>query len=107
MKGRPPTDPVIRDEAVRRYADGETAQAVADDLGVSAWSVRHWARQEGVSKRTPPEVRSVIVDRYEAGETADEIAADTDDLTAGGVRYILKAVEGVELRPRGPRGSQR
>jgi len=47
-------------------------QQVADDLGVSGWTLRHWYKQDQMGKRTKKTTPGKVVQKPPATETPEE-----------------------------------
>jgi len=90
------------DEVLRRYQAGESATALAKELGVAPPALLNLmrerqvvVRQHGISK----ELAAVLAAEYEAGATVAELEAK-HRLSHGAVMRALKSV-GAVMRPRG------
>jgi transposase len=59
---RPGYDEATRQKAIERFAAGEDTKTIADDLGVSAITVRRWALADG-HDRQPPALDGAALDR--------------------------------------------
>ena len=96
-----------REEVIRRYEAGETAQALAEEFKVSKTALLALLRQNNVVVRRRALTDDQIADlaqRYEAGKTIAALEAETGIPHASIQRALKRA--GVQLRPRGfqPRG---
>ncbi len=56
----------VRQEALQRYADGESTKAISSDLGPSASTIKNWAEGGGI-RRSVAEARALR--RFEEGTT--------------------------------------
>ena len=104
----------IRQEVARRYADGERTQALVAKFGMSSWTVRQIAREQGVTvhgrgnryREWTPEQLDDMAQRWKAGETQESLAA-----TFGTGQTIVSRVlrqhgyrkTGDRIKPRGGR----
>lgn len=87
---------------MRRYVNGETAKALADEYGVARNAVLNLLRSSNiVVRRQPPtdEQKRRFVSDYEAGATIAEIAKRTG-FSFGTVQKVLHTAS-VRMRPRG------
>ncbi|MCU1557720.1 MAG: hypothetical protein JWN09_1715 [Microbacteriaceae bacterium] len=95
------------DELCRRYADGETAQSLADEFSVSKPAVLTLLRARNVTVRGRKLSREQIAEavrEYEAGKSIAQIAVLLG-FNPAAIWRALK-IQGVQMRPKGfqPRG---
>ena len=89
----------LRPVAVKEYADGATAEAVAEKYGIGTSTVMRWAAYEGLA-RTGPETKGVTQEKREAAikmyEEGSSIAEVSKELGLGTstVHRLVKA-EGI------------
>lgn len=103
--------PELRDQAITRYAAGESTVAIARDLNTSAKHVNSVLRRAGIELRPKANIGRTIteaeiqqaVDRYTAGDSIKNIAVDLH-IKITRARALL-ADQGVEIR--GPGGTIR
>jgi len=89
-------------DVLRRYAAGETAQALAAEYGVARNAILNLLRANSVVvRRQPPsdEQKLRFVDAYESGSTISDVAKRTG-FSFGSVQKALHA-SGTPMRPRG------
>lgn len=75
-----------REEALRRYLEGDAARTIATDLKVGSQQVEEWAREDGIWEqggkfKRRQERRERVCDLYDQGQPVDEI------VRGGGVDY--------------------
>src|SRR5205085_5639927 len=76
-------DPDIKEEALRRYGAGETADAVSAALGIGPTTMLRWAKQAGIirssaeTKGVTDEKRLQAISLYEKGQSVAEVANAT------------------------------
>ncbi|MGV1033765.1 MAG: hypothetical protein ACOYBP_00885 [Microbacteriaceae bacterium] len=95
------------DQICRRYVEGETAQTLADEFGVSKPALLALLRSQNVTvrgKRLSREQIAQAVKDYESGKSIAQIAKLLEFNPAAIWRTLR--IQGVEMRPKGfqPKG---
>lgn len=72
---RPPYSEEFRNDALRLIRRGDRGyQQLAEDLGVSSWTLRDWYKKEEMAKKSPKKARAAVAPAP-ADETLEEKAA--------------------------------
>jgi transposase-like protein len=84
-----------RDEAARRYADGEPIDQLTATYGVAASTLSGWAHARDLRRRQPnqhpDQVRHAAVTAYLSGSTLTDVAAHHGTSTTSVSRWVRNA----------------
>jgi transposase-like protein len=69
--------PELKTRTIELYKSGLSVSKIAQQLGISAWTVRYWIREAGVKRgtsRKPPELKERAIEMLKAGVPAKQVA---------------------------------